>query len=178
MQARGLLMKEHRLIERIMVLIEEALKQIEENDEVDLSFIDKTVDFMSTYVERTHHEKEEDIFFRDLKKKDLSDEHRLLTNELINEHDFERKVTNELFEASTRFQAGEGPALAVIVEKLRTLVNLFSKHIEKEDNVIFPSSRAYFSDEEDQIMLEEFLEFDSKIIHEKYTSIIEALESQ
>jgi hypothetical protein len=42
--------------------------------------------------------------------------------------------------------------------------------------VFFPSSRNYFSDEEDQAMLEEFWEFDRKMIHEKYKSVVEGLE--
>lgn len=49
-------------------------------------------------------------------------------------------------------------------------------HIEKEDKVFFPSSRAYFSEQEDQAMLDEFREFDKKMIHEKYKSVVEALE--
>lgn len=37
MQARALLMEEHRLIERIIVLIQQALNQIKATDEIDLS---------------------------------------------------------------------------------------------------------------------------------------------
>jgi hemerythrin-like domain-containing protein len=55
-------------------------------------------------------------------------------------------------------------------------VDFYPKHIEKEDKVFFPASRAYFSDEEDQAMLAEFREFDWKMIHEKYQSVVEALE--
>jgi hypothetical protein len=33
------------------------------------------------------------------------------------------------------------------------------------------------SDEEDDAMLQEFWEFDRKMIHEKYMSVVEALES-
>jgi hemerythrin-like domain-containing protein len=55
-------------------------------------------------------------------------------------------------------------------------LDFYPKHIEKEDKVFFPASRAYFSDEEDQAMLAEFLEFDRKMIHEKYQSVVETLE--
>jgi hemerythrin-like domain-containing protein len=48
--------------------------------------------------------------------------------------------------------------------------------IEKEDKVFFPASRVYFSEEEDQAMLAEFWEFDRKMIHEKYQSVVETLE--
>jgi hemerythrin-like domain-containing protein len=55
-------------------------------------------------------------------------------------------------------------------------VDFYPKHIEKEDKVFFPASRAYFSEEEDQTMLAEFWEFDRLMIHEKYQSVVEILE--
>jgi hemerythrin-like domain-containing protein len=57
------------------------------------------------------------------------------------------------------------------------LAEFYPKHIEKEDKVFFPSCRAYFTDEEDQAMLAEFFEFDQKMIHEKYKSVVEGLET-
>jgi hemerythrin-like domain-containing protein len=55
-------------------------------------------------------------------------------------------------------------------------VDFYPKHIEKEDKVFFPAARAYFSETEDQTMLAEFMDFDQKMIHEKYKSVVEELE--
>jgi hypothetical protein len=44
--------------------------------------------------------------------------------------------------------------------------------------VFFPSSRNYFTDEEDQAMLAEFWEFDRNMIHEKYKSLVDGFEGQ
>ncbi|PKN45264.1 MAG: cation-binding protein, partial [Deltaproteobacteria bacterium HGW-Deltaproteobacteria-16] len=41
--------------------------------------------------------------------------------------------------------------------------------------VFFPASRAYFSEAEDQAMLDEFWAFDRKMIHEKYKAVVEKL---
>jgi hemerythrin-like domain-containing protein len=79
-------------------------------------------------------------------------------------------------EANTRYRNGEAAALAEVSSRLETLVSFYPKHIEKEDKVFFPASRAYFSDEEDQGMLSEFWEFDRQMIHEKYKTIVEDLE--
>jgi hemerythrin-like domain-containing protein len=176
MQARGPLMIEHRLIDRMIALIEKSLTQIEATKSVDSLFIDTAVDFIRTYADRTHHGKEEDILFRNLERKKLSDTDRRVMNELIDEHTFGRQTTKELVDANTRYRNGDTSALAVILTKLRTIVDFYPKHIEKEDKVFFPASRAYFSDEEDQAMLAEFWEFDRKMIHEKYLSVVETLE--
>ena len=97
-------------------------------------------------------------------------------NELIEDHVFGRQTTKALVEANTRYRNGDETALAEIADNLKTLIDFYPKHIEKEDKVFFPASRNYFTDEEDQAMLAEFWEFDRKMIHEKYKSVVEGLE--
>lgn len=64
MQARGPLMIEHRLIERMISIIKDVLRQIESTQKVDPVFVDTAVDFIRNYADRTHHGKEEGILFR------------------------------------------------------------------------------------------------------------------
>lgn len=178
MQARGLLMIEHRLIERMIAVIRRTLGQVEQTRSIDPYFVDTAVDFIRVYADRTHHGKEEHILFRDLGKKDLSDEDLRVMNELIEEHVFSRETTKALVAANTRYRNGDTPALAEVTSQLRTLIEFYPKHIEKEDKVFFPASRAYFSEKEDQAMLTEFWEFDRKMIHEKYKTVIKGLEGE
>ncbi len=177
MQARAPLMIEHRLIERMLSVIRDSLAKIKSKHKVDPVFVDIAVDFIRVYADRTHHGKEEDILFRKLKKQRLSAEDRRVMNELIEEHTFGRQTTKALVDANTRYRNGDETALADIAEKLQTLILFYPKHIEKEDKVFFPASRAYFTDEEDQTMLAEFWAFDRKMIHEKYKFVVEQLET-
>jgi len=176
MQARGLLMIEHGLIERMLTIIRGALAPLEEPHKIDPLFVDKAVDFIQTYADRTHHGKEEDILFRDLNNKRLSEADRRVMNELIEEHAFGRSMTKALVEANTRYRNGDSSALGDVARCLRTLVDFYPRHIEKEDKTFFPAARAYFSEAEDQAMLAEFREFDRKMIHDKYMSIVDELE--
>ena len=57
------------------------------------------VDFIRTYADQTHHGKEEDILFRELKKREISPEHDKIMKELIDEHILGRKTTGELVDA-------------------------------------------------------------------------------
>jgi hemerythrin-like domain-containing protein len=175
MQARGPLMVEHRLIERMLSVIKDALVQIESSHSVDPVFVDTAVDFIRIYADRTHHGKEEEILFRDLDKRPLSAEDRRVMNELIEDHVFGRKITKALVDANSRYRNGDEIALAEVAEKLQTLVEFYPKHIEKEDKVFFPAARAYLTDSEDQAMLAEYWEFDRKMIHEKYEALVEGL---
>ena len=74
MQARGPLMIEHRLIERMLSVMKGVLDKIESKHRVDPVFVDIAVDFIRVYADRTHHGKEEDILFRELNNKPLTAE--------------------------------------------------------------------------------------------------------
>lgn len=178
MQARGPLMIEHRLIERMLLVIQDALVEIESAGRVDPVFVDTAIDFIRTYADKTHHGKEEDILFRKLKERPLSAEDRRVMDELIEEHGFGRRTTKALLEANTRYRHGDESALTDIVSNLETIVGFYPGHIEKEDKVFFPATRSYFTEEEDQFLLAEFREFDRKMIHEKYQSVVEKAKSR
>jgi hemerythrin-like domain-containing protein len=177
MQARGPLMIEHRLIERMIAVIRNALAQTGSTHTVDPLFVDSAADFIRTYADRTHHGKEEDILFRDLKKRPLSVADQRVMEELIEEHVFGRQTTRALVEANGRYRNGDESALEDIANRLRTLVEFYPKHIEKEDKIFFPAARAYFTDAEEQAMLSEFWEFDRKMIHEKYERLVQGFEA-
>lgn len=176
MQARGPLMIEHRLIERMLSVIKNMLSEIESKQQVDPVLVEVVVDFIKVYADRTHHGKEEDILFREMDKKPLSAEDRKIMNELIDEHVIGRNTTKALADANMRYQNGEKAALEEIADNFKTLLEMYPQHIDKEDNNFFPASRTYFTEEEDKKMLEEFWEFDRKLIHEKYESVMAELE--
>ena len=176
MQARGPLMIEHRLIERMLKVVQRKLDDVVQTQSIDPFFVDTAVDFIRVYADRTHHGKEEDILFRDLRKKELSSKDRQLMDELIADHIFGRTTTKALVEANMRYRRGDKAALGEVTAHLQTIVDFYPVHIKKEDIVCFPAFRAYFSEEEDQAMLAEFWEFDKKMIHEKYTAVVKESE--
>lgn len=173
-----MLMIEHRLIERMLLVIKAALSKIEFRHEIDPVFVDIAIDFIRVYADRTHHGKEEDILIRELKNKPLSAGDRLMMNDLIKEHMLVRQIITLISNANDRYRVGDDIALIVIANNLKTLIEFFPKHIEKEDKKFYPASRAYFTDEEDQAMLAEFGELDRKMVYEKYKAVVEKLENQ
>ncbi|MEN6423109.1 MAG: hemerythrin domain-containing protein, partial [Smithella sp.] len=135
--------------------------------------IDKAVDFIRTYADRTHHGKEEEILFRDLAKKDLTPELKKIMQELLDEHVWGRKTTAALVEAKVKYLRGDQEQLPRIIDCARQLGNFYPKHIEKEDKHFFYPCQEYFDRDEQSKMLAEFWEFDRKMIHEKYNKIYE-----
>ena len=170
------LMIEHRLIERMIDVMKEELLLIEKEKKADPEFIEMAVDFIRTYADRCHHGKEEGILFRDLGGKKLTEEHRRTMEELVEEHRWGRKVTGRLVEANTRYVQGNQEALSTTVDCIKSLVEFYPRHIEKEDRHFFIPCMEYFSEAEKEAMLKEEWEFDKSLIHEKYRNIVMAVE--
>ena len=178
MKPIGPLMSEHRLIERMVALLNEELKQIPGKNKVDVEFLMVAVDFIRTYADRTHHGKEEDILFRELAKKQLSQEHEKTMNELVEEHVSGRRMVSNLVNARESYVKGNVGSLKDIVDCIKKLVSFYPAHIEKEDKHFFYPSLEYLSKQEQDDMLQEFLEFDRKLIHEKYEKLVEEFEKE
>lgn len=169
----GPLMIEHRLIERMIKVMSRELGKIRKDNTADTMFIDTAVDFIRTYADRCHHGKEEDILFRDLAKKKISDEHQRIMQELIEEHKMGRDNVKKLVEAKERYAQGNKDVLKDIVSNIEMLVKFYPEHIEKEDKHFFLPCMDYFTAEEKDKMLNEMWELDRKMIHEKYTKVVE-----
>lgn len=168
----GPLMIEHRLIEKMIALIGKELARIEKEKKVNVDFITTAVDFIKTYADACHHGKEEDILFRELKKKHISDEHNRIMNELIQEHIHGRKLSSAVLEEKTKYLQGNEESLEKIKSLLTELKEFYPKHIEKEDHHFFKPVMKYFTQEELDSMLDEEYEFDKKYIHVVYNKIV------
>ena len=175
MMVIGPLMIEHRLIDRMIETMKAEIERIGQEGEVDERFVEDAVDFIRTYADRCHHGKEEDILFRELRKKGLTDEHVRILTELEEEHRWGRKTTGKLAEARERYAKGEKGALTSVVELMRSLVDFYPKHIEKEDKRFFIPIMEYFTESEKELMLNEENEFDRTLIHLKYKEIVDSL---
>jgi hemerythrin-like domain-containing protein len=127
------LMLEHRLIEKMLGILEKELTQINAGRKPDTKFIYAAVDFFRTYADRTHHGKEEDILFRDLSAKPLSDEHMRIVAELMEEHASARKSVSALYESNGRYEKGDPAAVSDMADAIKNLAELYPAHIKKED---------------------------------------------
>ena len=170
------LMNEHRLIERMIPPIRKELLKMEEKAAVDSKFVEIIVDFIRIYADRCHHGKEEGVLFRELSKKPISTEHATMMKGLIEEHVYTRKTTSNLEKANQRYINGDIEAREALGKFLNDLAEFYSKHIEKEDKQFFYPSMEYFSPREQEMMLQEFWDFDRRLVHENYSRVLGELE--
>lgn len=171
------LMEEHKLIARMITLFGKEIEMLKQG-KGSACFIHDAVDFFKSYGDKTHHGKEEDILFRELGQKNLSDDHRNQMAELLEEHVKAREMIKVIDDLNEKFINGDGSVQSEIVTALEEISKFYLEHIEKENTHFFVSAKEYMTEEEWNNMMKEFSEFDRSIIHEKYKALIADLEAK
>jgi hemerythrin-like domain-containing protein len=169
----GILMVEHRLIERMVDLMRAELERDVQGKKVDLILIDGAIDFAKTYADACHHGKEESILFAKLAMKKLLPEHKKQMDELVLEHIQNRKIITNLEMERERYVKGDPQAVGPILTICRSLAEFYPGHIEKEEKNFFLSSMEYFSRREQEEMVKKFWEFDKDLLLEKYLKFMD-----
>ena len=173
-----ILIDEHRLIERFVKLLKKEMEKMIETQKVEPNFIVVAVDFFRTYADRYHHGKEEGILFKGLSQKKLSATDDKMMLELIMEHAYARRTVNNLESLKETYLAGKVDTLKDILQLLKALVELYPAHIEKEDKHFFFPSMEYFTQLEQEEMLNKFVEFNRDFTSKKYQQVITTLETK
>ncbi len=170
MKPIGPLMREHRLIDRVIVRMKVELESLKSNGSLDSDFLKATLDFLKMYADRTHFGKEDEILFKSLDAKPLIPEHRSILARLREDHRTGRKLVKDL-------EAAGNSAESVILY-LDKLVTLYPAHTELEDKHFFFPILSYYTNQEMDMMLHAFWEYDRKLIHEEYENLVSSLEAK
>ncbi|MFC1615656.1 hemerythrin domain-containing protein [Patescibacteria group bacterium] len=177
MRAIEILTKEHRLIAKMITLIQKQVELIEKTSSVDTTNLDTIIDFFRRYTHRHHHWKEEDILFKKLEEKQIQPDIDALVKSLINEHQMLKRCIGNLVKFSKAFSTGQKGAIEEILKELNILIKFYPLHIQKEDGTLFPQVPQYLTPEEQQVMDVEFEKIEQNMIHDQYNIIVENFES-
>ncbi len=172
----GTLMIEHRLIERMVKILDRELDKAGKDGLINPADLDSFVDFMRVYADKCHHGKEEGILFAELDRKDVSREHRKITGELVSDHIFGRSLVNKLVALNAEYKSGDKGKLKEITGVFSGLAEFYSAHIRKEDKSYFIPVMKYFSPQEHEAMLNAFNDFDSRMDLAKYQEMVVSME--
>lgn len=169
-------MIEHRLIERMIKVLDRQRAAIGEGNPPDSDLLDTAVEFMRTYADRCHHGKEEDLLFTKLRTKEMSPDMVQAMDRLIADHARSRALVGRMQEANDRSRRGDASAFQELQGILGELVTLYPDHISREDKQFFPQAMRYLDKKESDDLLLQFKEFDRKLIHERYLAMVEGAE--
>ncbi len=174
-------MHEHRLVERMVNILNEASRRIESGGEVDVDLFEKAVDFIKTFTDRCHHMKEEGELFPAIEQKGIPKEGGPI-GMMLHEHDIGRGYVRGMEEALRKYKPGDRMQAATLVQNARGYANLLAQHIMKEDNILYPMANRVLNEADRKKLVSEFDRIEEKEIgkgvHEKYHHLVEELENR
>ncbi len=169
MKPTDILKNEHRLIERMINVLEKFCEKNELN-KVDA---EKIIDFFKNFADKCHHGKEEDMLFPEMEKSGIPKE--------------EGPISVMLFEHTQGRNFIRGMDLAIREKSFQKFkenavgyIELLRNHIFKEDNILFNMADVHIDEKGKVKLLEEFEKFEKEKmgegVHEMYHELVEEME--
>lgn len=131
------LVAEHRLILRMITLLERNAPRTAAGDFTNWQFYLDGVDFIRNYADRFHHAKEEDVLFAALVKNGMPRENSPVAAMLM-EHDQGRTFVRGMEKAVQETLDGFPGRENAIAENASAYAALLRDHIAKEDDILYP----------------------------------------
>lgn len=128
------LMQEHGIVERALLVYEEAALRIERGAAIEFNHVTSTAAIVRRFVEDYHERMEEDFVFPRLEAARSELE---LVATLRRQHEKGREAT----EAIRRAAAASSPDPAELRRLLRGFSRMYRPHASREDTVLFPAFR-------------------------------------
>jgi hemerythrin-like domain-containing protein len=147
------LMREHGVLNRIMLIYDEALRRIVAKEKFDPAVITKSAGLIKSFIEDYHEKLEEDHIFPRFEQSGKLVE---LTVNLRAQHAMGRRVTEKLVAAA---KSGD---TATIQAMLTAFNRMYRPHEAREDTVLFPALHSVVSKHEYDAMGEEFERIERK----------------
>ncbi len=182
MKTVDLLVEEHKNIKRMLKVGRQIAIDIMNGANIDYDDFALIIDFIRNYADDHHHNKEEEVFFKKMKE-ELGEP--MVSGPILamfSEHDLGRLFVRNLEEALEEVKAGNNDAKVDVIANLIAYTDLLNRHIDKEDNTIYPygennlSKESLAEAEEKMQRLEQDAE--SKGVQKKYIDILVSLEKK
>jgi len=175
------LKEEHRVIERMLKILNVACERLERGEEVSPEVFKKTIDFIKTFADRCHHGKEEDTLFPTIEQHGFPRQGGP-TGMMLMEHDQGRGFVRAFAEAVEKYERGDKNAKQAIIENARGYTMLLSQHIPKEDEILYPLADKVLRADEQKELLEKFKKIEVERIgegkHHEYLHLVMELEKE
>jgi hemerythrin-like domain-containing protein len=129
------LMREHGVLNRILLVYEEAIRRLEAGVELPPDAVSSAAGIVRRFVEDYHERLEEEhLFPRFVKAATLAD----LVAVLAAQHEAGRRLTGDILGLATP-AAGDARVRQTLVSRLRSFVRMYRPHEAREDTVLFPA---------------------------------------
>lgn len=181
MRATEALSTEHRAIERILRILTTAAAGLDRGQDIPPATFERLLDFLRNFADRCHHGKEETLLFPALVRKGISKEGGPV-GVMLEDHEAGRRYIRGLSEAVEAYKRNEPGARDAIARNARGYADVLTRHIFKEDHVLFRMADQVLTPAEQEELVSGFERIEDEEIgagvHESYHRMIGELEKE
>ncbi len=158
------LMREHGVLNRVLLIYEEGLRRLRARDEVGPEVFHQPAALVRTFVEDYHEKLEEKFLFpRFEKRKTLAD----LVKVLRKQHEAGRALTAIVLRESEKDRFRRPDNRDRLVRCVVTFIRMYRPHEAREDTVLFPALHKVFSARELKELGEQFEKEEDRLFGEE-----------
>jgi len=181
MKATEILMDEHRVIERVLAVLEIAAGRAGRGDPVRPGLFLEAADFIMNFADGSHHHKEEGVLFKVMVDAGVPLEGGPIAV-MLSEHEQARAYTRRLREAAERWDQGEDLGRKQVAQAATSYATLLRQHIAKEDRILFPMADQMIPLSKHGQVIADFATVESDEeraeVYAKYIGLAESLEQE
>lgn len=175
------LIREHNAIKIMLSIMSKIAENIKNDKGVDTYDIEKIVDFLKTFADKCHHGKEENALFPALVEAGIQKEGGPV-GVMLHEHVVGREYIKDISSSNEKYIIGSSESIQLIAESLSNYINLLHKHIQKEENILFPMAEKVLSIQKQNKIFDQFEKIEEDVIghgvHEQYHELLNELKNK
>ena len=178
MKATNELIQEHEGIEIMLRVLLALAGKFENNEKIVFEHTDQILEFITTFVDKCHHGKEEEFLFPALQAAGFTRYDPPL-GDVLREHEQGRILTSRFKDGLKRHTAGDRTSAAGISRTITAYVSLLTRHIARENAVLFPLADDKLEAVHDDELVEAFARLERERIgpgkHEEFHALLDRL---
>lgn len=181
MKATDELKKEHQGIELMLRVLQAIADKLGQGEHIGTEHLDGIMEFLSIFVDKFHHGKEEEFLFPALEAAGVPRDGGPI-GVMLSEHEQGRKLVARLKNAVTSYTSGDKTATSAIKTVVDEYTSLLTQHIEKENSVLFALADVKLNTAQDNELFEAFERLEKDRIgagkHEEFHELLNRLEHE
>ncbi|MDO8498487.1 MAG: hemerythrin domain-containing protein [bacterium] len=178
MKATQQLKEEHQGVLLGLKILEKIAQKLKKGERVDPDHLKQLLEFLTVFVDKCHHSKEEELLFPALEKVGLPKEGGPVGVMLL-EHNAGRGCIKGIKEAVSLYEQGEKSAALKFVSNAENYIALLREHIDKEDNILYQIADMHLDEKAQDQLIKEFEKIETERIgvgkHEQFHQMLNDL---
>jgi hemerythrin-like domain-containing protein len=150
-------------------------------EKIQTDHLDGMLEFLVIFVDKCHHGKEEDFLFPAMEKAGVMRENGPI-EVMLSEHTMGRSLVQRISEAVNHYKSGNESTSEGFGSASAEYTTLLTRHIDKENNVLFPMADMRLTPQDDKHLMEAFEKLEHDRIgpgkHEEFHDLLNRLEKQ